>query len=68
MRQILQEFAPRFSNYQKNINNCCEGVRTYLFQADGIALRTELLQKLGGNIDLIGNHSGELAAFVSFYR
>lgn len=68
VRQILQEFAPRFSNYQKNINNCCEGVCAYLFQTDGIALRTELLQKLGGNIDLTGNHSGELAAFVSFYR
>lgn len=67
-KEIMQEFSPRYSSYRRNINICCAGVLAYLEQPEGASLRSELLEKLGGFIDLKGHHSGELAALFSVYN
>ncbi len=63
---IMREFSPRFASYQDNINACCSSMRDYLGKPEGAELRADILNKFEGNIDIEGNHSGELAALLSF--
>lgn len=62
--EIMREFSPTFSRYQKNINCCCAMLQAYLDSDSGKELKDELYAKLGQHIDIYAYHGGELAGLV----
>lgn len=65
-RELLMELCPRFADYRKNINHCCERVYAYLTREEGAALLEKIHRVLPGCMDIESSHSGELAALASF--
>jgi DNA-binding transcriptional MerR regulator len=64
--EIMRDFSPRFSSYQRNVNACCSGILNYIQTPEGCVLHEELTNKLKDYFDLNGHHSGEFAALFSF--